>query len=357
MTIPSHPVARSASGSTSAARAETARRGLRGQPRARPGGPPEAARPPGRPSRGRPPAASARGRGNRRGRPPAASAAGFREARRSRGRRRSGAAREELEPPRPRGELPSWARDPRPAKIGAAEPPSHEARRGGGLSVEVRAQRVARRRGHRRRWQNPLAVLPTIPLEVPPTENARTGTMPGAATTAFRGCASGKTRPRPPEPRRRKRATRHATRRVGQRPAPAGSVAAAEGCPRGASPPRRAARGERRSWLTGAAQLSRPPPAGAGDGRYPGLLSGRPRTGLLSAGDNSGTDRRGGPTSGVRSYPASSGAPATEELPLRQLGQRALTFARSSSGTTGFSTNSCTGSHVSSRSFFVNLPT
>ena len=127
--------------------------------------------------------------------------------------------------------------------------------------------------------------------------------------------------------------------------------------PRGASPPRRAARGERRSWLTGAAQLSRPPPAGAGDGRYPGLLSGRPRTGLLSAGDNSGTDRRGGPTSGVRSYPASSGAPATEELPLRQLGQRALTFARSSSGTTGFSTNSCTGSHVSSRSFFVNLPT
>ena len=97
-----------------------------------------------------------------------------------------------------------------------------------------RSARVARRRGHRRRWPNPLAVLPTIPLEVPPTEDARAVTMPGAATAAFRGCASGKTRPRPPEPRRRKRATRRATRRVGQR-STAAEDAGREGCVRSGS--------------------------------------------------------------------------------------------------------------------------
>jgi len=164
--------------------AEMARRGLRGQPRARPGGPPEAA--------GTAAAAGA----------PAASLAGTRPAA---GRDESGGA-----------VFPSGATRRRPQRRGS------------------RSARVARRRGHRRRWQNPLAVLPTIPLEVPPTENARTGTMPGAATAAFRGCASGKTRPRPPEPRRRKRATRRATRRVGQR-STAAEDAGREGCVRSGS--------------------------------------------------------------------------------------------------------------------------
>ena len=80
-------------------------------------------------------------------------AAGFREARRSGGAgdaaqlrapvgRRRGAAREELERLRPFGKPPSRARDPRPLEMRAAEPPSPEARRDGGVSVEVRAQRA-----------------------------------------------------------------------------------------------------------------------------------------------------------------------------------------------------------------------
>ena len=107
----------------------------------------------------------------------------------------------------------------------AAELSFPRARRDGGVSVEVRAQRAwPAGGGYGRRWPNPLTVLPTIPLEVPPTEDARTVTMPGAATTAFRGRR--KTRPRPPEPRRLKRTTR----RAGQRPA-GGEEAGREGCP------------------------------------------------------------------------------------------------------------------------------
>jgi len=131
----------------------------------------------------------------------------------------------------------------------------------------------------------------------------------GAATTAFRGCASRKTRPRPPQPRRLKRATR----RAGQRPAAAEgagregcvplrkrpslsspgsrgpadgrarregrgggllhgvSVAAAEGCPRGAPPVGRPIRGARGSTAREDKEFRRflivPPASEPADGR------------------------------------------------------------------------------------------
>jgi len=142
-----------------------------------------------------------------------------------------------------------------------------------------------------------------------------------------------------------------AGRRQAGRSKPAGedhSTLRQDATPQGSADPHRAAAPALQLRRPAPTQFPRPPPAGSGDGRCPDLLF---------AGDDSGTDRRGGPTSGVRSRPPSSGAPATEGLPLRQLGQRASTFARSTSGTTGFSTNSCTGSHASSRSLLENLPT
>jgi len=102
------------------------------------------------------------------------------------------------------------------------------------------------RRAHGRRRPNPLRVLPTIPLEVhptgSPTEDGRTETMPGAATTAFR--MRRKTTPRLPELRRSRRKTTRAGNRPeagrragGQRP-PGGRPAA----PRRAAPRRAAPR-------------------------------------------------------------------------------------------------------------------
>ena len=136
-----------------------------------------------------------------------------------------------------------------------------------------RSARVARRRAHGRKRPQPLTVLPTIPLEVPPTEDARTVTMPGAATTAFRGRR--KTRPRPPEPRRLKRTTR----RAGQRPA-GGEEAGREGCPSLREPairlyprqpgPRTAVHGEKvedAAFSTGSA--SRPRSAACRERRLP----------------------------------------------------------------------------------------
>jgi len=133
MTIPFRPVARSASGSTSAERAVMARRGLRGQPRARLGGPREAAGT----------AAAAGAPAARRRLPRGAQVPGAPGTRRSHARGSAGGAvREELERLRPFGELPSRARDSRPVETRAAELSFSRARRGGGLSVEVRAQRT-----------------------------------------------------------------------------------------------------------------------------------------------------------------------------------------------------------------------
>ena len=109
------------------------RRGLRGQPRARPRRPPEAAGA----------AAAARPRAARRRLPRGAQVPGAPGTRRSHARRSAGdAAQDGLERPRPFGKFPSRARDSRPVEMRAAEPPHPETRRGGGLSVEVRAQRT-----------------------------------------------------------------------------------------------------------------------------------------------------------------------------------------------------------------------
>jgi len=224
MTIPFRPVARSASGST-AARRRTWR------------------------------AAAAVA---------AALAAAAARARRARPARDRWLEREAL-PPR----LPWRLRRPRPVKMRAAEPSFPRARRGGGLSVEVRAPRTWPAGGGMAKMAG--SVGGTSNDTVGSTANGirSHSDYPGAATTAFRGCVSGKTRPRPPEPRRPEprrpepRRRKRATRRAGPRPA-AAEGAGREGCPSLRKRPSLSSPGSRACGRPGTMRRSRMRPSPQG---------------------------------------------------------------------------------------------